>query len=53
MFEADLRLGFGVFDTRYMLSFPCVSFAGAFAIAQYFDDPKVVYQWIGLNKGKN
>ena len=51
VFESDIKLSFGVFDANYMTKFPCVSFAGAFAIASYFDDPKVIYQWIGLHKG--
>ena len=52
-FEEDIMLSFGVFDSNYMLSYPCVSFSGAYAAPVFVKDPNVVYQSLGLYQGRS
>lgn len=51
-FDSNAVIGFAIFDTTKMSKYPCVSFAGAMVTAQYFEDSKVIYQWLGLHQGK-
>mgnify|MGYP000975418389 FL=1 len=53
IFGFDVMLSFGVFDSQYMQSFPCVSFAGGYAIPKYIEDQRAAYQSIGLYQRKN
>ena len=52
-FGSDVMLGFGVFDSQYMQSFPCVSFAGAYAITKYIPDNNAVFQSFGQYQRKS
>mgnify|MGYP006933354663 CR=1 FL=1 len=52
-FGSDVMLSFGVFDSGYMQSFPCVSFAAAYALPIYNEDLKVVYQSLADYQRKN